>query len=603
MKKISNLLFALPLFMGIGIFLVSCSSVPQVDSDYKTSKEWNQIYQVESYAPNNQISNNDYSKDLAVKCENGTYVGKEQNDVKQWKGIQYAKQPVGELRFAPAQNPDKSDNVYEAYHFGNSCMQAPSDNERASLYHQGEDCLSLNVWSSINGNITNKPVLVYIHGGGWISGGSSDPLYDGYNFAHYNPDICVVTINYRVGMMGQINLANFPDAPADDAYLNNGLLDQIQALKWIKANIAGFGGDGNNITICGESAGAGAVSLLTVMPEAKGLFQKAIPMSGGTNQAQSKSQTNNLTDALKKDLNVKSVKDLNNVPFDKLCKWWNENGEGVAHQVIRGTSHLSDNPLQEYENGAAKDIKFLQGSTSDEFAYYQAVFHDEKNLYIEVCKVMTEAINKDANDEAKQAFEEYKAALNKLGYTDEQIPLEFASDKSLEFINVYQSEVLSQQGGHGYCYVFDVNYDGEYSYIGAGHALDCHYLFGNFDGNHANGNKEEVDLSRTLQRMFSNFVSKGDPTIEGKTWSEYNTATRCRMIFDLNSQGGVRQETNYHAERTIALNKIMNNNYKFRFSTATLGTLIGIAAQKETGSYISFALKEYIIQLISTSKE
>ena len=242
-----------------GLILSGISHVCYGDvSPYKTQEQWQESNKIEEYHPNQQITGQ-YDKSLAADCENGIFVGTKKDDVIAWKGIPFATQPVGDKRFKKATDPEPSDKVYEAYYFGPSCMQ-PIDptGERSSLYEQSEACLNLNVWKNVNG-AKEKPVLVFIHGGGWLQGGTADPLYNGQFFAQHNPDVILVTVTYRVGMMGIINLSEFPDGKEYETSINNSIFDLVQSLKWIKENIAAFGGDPNNITSAGESEGGGAV--------------------------------------------------------------------------------------------------------------------------------------------------------------------------------------------------------------------------------------------------------------------------------------------------------------------------------------------------------
>ncbi|MBR1373246.1 carboxylesterase family protein, partial [bacterium] len=147
-------------------------------SPYKTPAQWQEMNKIEEYHPNQQITGQ-YDKSLAADCQNGIFVGTKKDDVIAWKGIPFATQPIGDKRFKKATDPEPSDKVYEAYYFGPSCMQ-PIDptGERSSLYEQSEACLNLNVWKNVNGE-KEKPVLVFIHGGGWLQGGTADPLYNG----------------------------------------------------------------------------------------------------------------------------------------------------------------------------------------------------------------------------------------------------------------------------------------------------------------------------------------------------------------------------------------------------------------------------------------
>ncbi len=587
------------LFIGLalGTAFLSCentviNAATEPTAIYRTPEEWSKRYALEPYAPNVEITG-EYDQALAAKCINGTFVGYMQDDVKVWKGIPYSKQPVGENRFMQATDPEPSDKVFEAKHFGPSTLQISDENEKASLYRQDENSLNLNIWSSTSSSLEKKPVLVFVHGGGWVQGGTSDPLYDGFNFAHYNPDIIFVTITYRIGMMGMINLSSFEGGEDYPNSVNNGILDQVQALKWIKQNISIFGGDPENMTYCGESAGGGSVSLMCTVPAAKGLIQKAIPMSGGSNQANLMSHTLSLPKALKKDFGCKSVKDLQKIPFEQLQSWWNENMNNVFHYVVRDGKTIPEDPLASWANGYTKDLTILQGHTSNEFAYYIAVYLFIKDFYDAICETAMQKTLRGSNAEYRTALKDYIKALYHLGFKGKDITRQFANDFTLAGINTYQASLHAKNGGKGYCYTFNQSYDGDFKELGAAHAVDCSYLFGNFDGNEALGDKKEVDLSIMFQKMIANFCKTGDPSIEGLKWPEYNNETRYKMIIDENTH----LEKNPEGERVEAMLRMMETNPNYRY-----GGKLNDSMEKISRKYPD-AYKKYIDTLSETIKQ
>ncbi len=541
--------------------LSACSEkIPIIPSEYKTAEEWASSNVLASHGVNKQLDSYDKSRP-AAKCLNGTFVGNMENDVAVWKGIPYAKVPVGELRFKRAQDPDKSNAIFDATYFGDSCLQPSSEEERASMYGQSEDCLRLNVWNSTSMTNKNKPVLVYIHGGGWASGGSSEPQYNGYNFAHYNPDIVVITLSYRFNVMGLINLSSFPDGDEYETSVNNGVYDLIQALKWIKQNVSSFGGDPNNVTICGESAGGGAVSVLCLNKEARQYFKKAIPMSGSVSQPNTMDMTDKLPEALKRDFNVKTVAELQQIPFETLQEWWNENQNDVYHLCVRDGKAISYDPFMDWTNGVTKDLIILQGHTANEFQYYQHLFNDDEDFFNAICATMMDMQLEKSNKEFKEVFEDYKQALLDLGYSKESIAREYCNDRSLAIGNTYQATKHADNGGKGYFYIFEQPYDGSMAQYGAAHAVDCYYLFGSFDGDEAKGTKEEVDLSRKFQRMIANFCKKGDPSIEDIKWPIYTSLERNTMMIGQN----MRIEKNPEGKRVEAALKMINLDEDFRY--------------------------------------
>ena len=173
-------------------------------------------------------------KQPTVKCYNGCFAGSTDNGVTSFKGIPYAKPPVGELRWKAPQPVEASDELFDATHFGKSAFQIKSDSEQASMNPEGigEDCLTLNIWTA-NLEKKNKPVMFWIHGGAYSYGGTADPLYDGRFLVAEHPDILLVSCNYRVGPMGFIDFSNVPGGEAFRTSAYNGILDQIQALRWV----------------------------------------------------------------------------------------------------------------------------------------------------------------------------------------------------------------------------------------------------------------------------------------------------------------------------------------------------------------------------------
>src|SRR6188768_2530966 len=206
--------------------------------------------------------------------------------VRTFKGIPFAKPPVGDLRWRDAQPPDKWTGVRKMENFASPCVQNPAPNrtpvnvttDLPDSPKVSEDCLYLNVWTQANRANDRRPVMFWIYGGAYTEGGGNSPHNDGENFA--KKGVVLVNFNYRLGVLGFYAHPELTKESGRNASGNQALSDTIAALKWVKANIAQFGGDPNNVTIFGESAGAAMVGMLTGSPVAKGLYQKAIAESG-----------------------------------------------------------------------------------------------------------------------------------------------------------------------------------------------------------------------------------------------------------------------------------------------------------------------------------
>ena len=182
---------------------------------------------------------------LSVKTRYGTYNGfVDEQGIKTWLGIPFAQLPVGKLRWQASQSPKPSNKTFDAKKIGFAAVQVVDENEGASVNPQSEDCLTLNIWK--RGDKKNLPVMVFIHGGAFVGGGSSDPLYTGTHIAAAN-DVVVVTFNYRLNIFGFVNFGAIDPAFEGTGCL--GIQDQVAALKWVKENISAFGGNPDNVTV------------------------------------------------------------------------------------------------------------------------------------------------------------------------------------------------------------------------------------------------------------------------------------------------------------------------------------------------------------------
>ena len=244
--------------------------------------------------------------------------------------------------------------------------------ETGSLFYQGEDCLYLNVWKADAGNEVKKPVMVWIHGGAFEAGGTVDPMFDCHNFVKENPDVIVVTIAYRLGPFGFLHLSHLPDGKDYPDAQNLGLLDQKMALKWVHENIASFGGDSDNVTIWGESAGAGSCTMQPLINGSQAYFKRVIAQSGSPNQTKSASEGIACANALLDALGCKTVADMQKIDAQKIFE---------ASAVLsmcqfpeRDGRILPLDPYGAYAKGAAKNIDILQGCNKDEFDFFVSGF-------------------------------------------------------------------------------------------------------------------------------------------------------------------------------------------------------------------------------------
>jgi para-nitrobenzyl esterase len=215
-----------------------------------------------------------------VTIDSGALQGVASNGVLSWKGIPFARPPVGALRWRAPQPVTHWQGVRDASSYGHDCMQVPFPSDAAPLgTPPDEDCLYINVWRPQNDE-RRLPVLFWIYGGGFVNGGASPPTYSGAQLARQG--VVFVSANYRVGRFGTFAHPALTSAGEDEALLGNyGYMDQLAALQWLQRNAAAFGGDPGNVTIVGESAGGMSVHVLVTSPMTSGLFHKAVVMSGG----------------------------------------------------------------------------------------------------------------------------------------------------------------------------------------------------------------------------------------------------------------------------------------------------------------------------------
>lgn len=565
------------LLLGIvsSISLISCgqssNSIPTI---YRTHEEWKQRGGIPVYHENKEIKNDFYDHSLAVKCENGTFVGQrlENDHVKTWRGIPFAKV---EKRFEKSTQPDPSDKVYEALYFGKVSMQVANDeSEPASCYEMGDlDTLTL-VIATGNNEIKNKPVFVYVHGGAYTCGGTVDPTYDLRNLAYYYPDVVFVDVTYRLGILGHINLG-IKNAQGDyvfsdyeeniekyNASNNLALLDVVESLRWVKRNISGFGGDINNITLGGESAGGGLASTILMITsdpsnqyvkKEEKLFNKVFSMSGGINQYGKMKDSDVLTNLLIEYCSWKygeaptTIEDLQKIPFNDLFQYWTGTDGWDKQPCNLGCGNYLDGVVlpttineiyDKYNEFVGDEFTVLQGATANEYDYFRAAFQDyyqDKQITHEDCakatlKYLTEPTEACPDLVVTEAFlnelNNYFEGLKKDGLDTEAKRLnELLNDHYLQVINYYMAQAQAKNGGKTYCYAFGQPYDGDYSVCKAGHAIDVYYLFGSFNGNKADGTNIEVDFSRKYQEMAVNFIRTGVPSIQGLTWEPYNEDT------------------------------------------------------------------------------
>lgn len=498
------------------------------------------IPQLAHYGENEEITSS-YDESLAIRCSNGVFVGEKEGTVKTWKGIPYAKQPVGDLRWKAPEPAEDSARVWQAVYFGHAALQGPYVEETASLYPQGEDCLNLNIYESETGEGELRPVMVFIHGGAYMSGGSADPYYDCAHLAADNPDVIYVTINYRIGVFGFANFENVKGGENYGGSDNLGLLDQIEALKWVKKNAASFGGDGNNVTVFGESAGAGSIMALVASDLADGLFRHAIIESGNAYTfVRTKEESQNYTRILMKSAGAKNMDDLLNLPAEAI-------EQADMRTYMYTTSYtfpvcdgavLPDNILDVLSAGKGKDIDILTGTNRDEM-YYWIWEAGGEDAFLEIYEKRYQEEIKKMGSEIKELLSEVSAERGKTGPVQE-ICLYY------DFMKFHtpareEAKAHARSGGNSYMYYFtEESTDPD---IGSFHGFELRYVFDHPEDHTYSDADGDPDLCRFIQRAWVNFAKTGNPTIpageigndEPIIWDTYSEESENVML--LNSEG------------------------------------------------------------------
>ncbi|MBQ1363417.1 MAG: carboxylesterase family protein [Oscillospiraceae bacterium] len=424
------------------------------------------------YGENQTITDGNYDAALAVKCVNGTFVGKKTDEsVIAYKGIPYVgAQPVGEYRWKAPVDVAPDEGVYEAYYFGKVPCQVANAGQRGSLYPQGEDCLHLNIWKADDTGDQKKPVMVWIHGGAYEVGGTPEPREEGTTFVHENPDVILVSVEYRLNALGFLHLSHLPDGADYPDAQNLGLMDQMAALKWIHENIAGFGGDPERVTIFGQSAGGGSVSLLPLVEGAHEYFQRVIAQSGSPVFSRSTEQAIECTDAIMDVLGCKTVADLMNTDVDKIVQAAGAVASMPLTTPERDGVFLPKEAFDAYESGAAKDFDIMQGCTKDECSYFVAVLGPEAFMRLaEKCKA--EKLSQ-LTEEEKALVESYLADSQGEDY---DILSHFLDQFWFNAPLIRTAENQVKGGGKTYVYYFRV--ESSVPLLKSGHAIELSELF------------------------------------------------------------------------------------------------------------------------------
>ncbi|MEU6511213.1 carboxylesterase family protein [Streptomyces sp. NPDC046942] len=450
-----------------------------------------------------------------VGTRTGFLRGVEREDgVLVWKGVPYAAPPTGARRFAPPQPVTPWAGVREATEYGHAAPQVPLLPGLPEVPNQSEDCLYLNVWSP--STIGRRPVIVWIHGGGFIAGTGNDPTFDGVHYVHR--DCVVVTLNYRLGAFGSLYQ---PDRPGSG---NLRLLDQMAALRWVRDNIAAFGGDPCAITVMGESAGAMSIGAMLGVPRARRLFHRAILQSGGPRPVHTTEFASATWEAVMRTLGITDAERLMTVSTkDLLAASAQASGDP---QLLEPFPHVIDGKVIAEHPLRAVDgsVDLLIGTCSkevDPFVGSPVVAHRFETLARQATGDPTwDHILKVYGDTAIPGHTTLNDALS--GWFD-VMP------------SVWLAEHAHKAGARVWQYTFD--------YAGAGpggamHGSDIPFTFGNFGvGDFAGVELPDPATARavssTMVDSFAAFAHTGAPSIPTlPDWPAFATGRRACLSFD-----------------------------------------------------------------------
>ena len=538
------------------------------------------------YAPydheclNSEITG-DYDKAHAVKCVNGTFVGTEENGVASWLGIPFAKPPVGVRRFKAPEYVDESDRVFEARYYGKRCYGQSEGGDYIQTL-ASEDCLNLNIWVNTDDKTEKKPVMVWIHGGAYVDGSGCQACYSGANLVQAHSDIIMVNINYRLNMYGFMDFSSVPGGENFKTAPCNGLLDQAMALRWVHENIAAFGGDPDNVTIFGQSAGGGSVSILPVMKEANQYFQKVIAQSGSTTLAfpVGCEAAQGKTKALLEYTGCKTMDDIMALSEEALQKAYVKAVGKFTSCPYYGTEVLPEAPIELYKKGYAKHISIMAGSTADEARLFMG---QGPMLSMEEQKKFAQRAVGDAVPCLKEEDRKYYDEFNRVCRFQEPglVETEFMNELMFRVPMLNQLDVQSAFN-NTFCYYW--SYPSSKPDMGAPHSVEIIFVFndrGAGTRSAFNGTNIADEIFTAVQQTWTNFARCGNPSTDQIDWKAYSADDQNVMV--IAGPGDLHIEQGLLADQYKAVLPLVNY-YQFMDKFFTPGYLLDIVAERKQNS-------------------
>ena len=470
-----------------------------------------------------------------------------------FKGIPYGASPTRRNRFMPPEPPQPWGGVRAAVAYAGRAWQLPNRPARRPVLEtllgppdttpEGEDCLSLNVWTPGLGDGIKRPVMVWLHGGAFGYGSGNRAVTDGANLARRG-DVVLVSVNHRLNIFGFLDLADI-GGPVWAHSGNAGMLDLVAALRWVRDNIAVFGGDPGNVTIFGESGGGGKVSVLLAMPAARGLFHRAIIQSGAAIRVSTRERANALAEAVLKEVGLRPAEceRLQTLPADRLLAAIAPASRAVGRSrwplldrydfgpVVDG-SDLPQHPADPGAPPTADDIPLMIGGTREESAFFLA---DDDAVWN---GSLTEVEWRDrvaavAGTEADALLAAYRAAMPQANPADRLIAAATGSNFWIRTI-LLTERYAARRRAPVYMYSLDWQSPAHGGRLKAHHAMDLPFVFDNTEvADTTAGAPGAQELAARVAVTWIAFARNGIPDNPAiPSWPAYSTEDRATMIFD-----------------------------------------------------------------------
>ena len=480
----------------------------------------------------------------------GRLQGRTEGGLHVFRGVPYASPPVGDLRFRAPRPPESWAGVLDASEFGPSTIQHYQDGIELlgmDARPTGEDCLTLNIWTS-GLDEARRPVMLWIHGGAYVAGSGNERLYDGQHLARRG-DVVVVTINYRVGSLGFLWHESLIDA-GDPRSGNYGTRDQLAALAWVRDHIGAFGGDPDNITIFGESAGGFSVSTLMAAREAEGMFRRAIPQSGAGHHALPLEMAQEIgrrfcslleinpddAAATLRSMPALDILDAQNAILespDTLLLTWRY---GMPFCPVIDGDFLDVLPIVGVQRGRGRDVDLMAGTVEDEWTTL-AVFYGFNEMTDALAR-QTIALRTGSGEIGEQLYDFYRDARASRGQTTD--PLTVWDSVLTDFIFRIPTDRLlgahANAGGAGgtYAYLFNQQSPAMDGRLRAGHGIDMPFVFGTtHEAREFVGADPQTDqLKSFVMDAWLNFAKTGNPSTRALPgWPQWREDQRYTMVF------------------------------------------------------------------------